>query len=194
MVLDASVLINLSATGIADRLIDAFPSQFEVTDQAYEELERGYAFGHNDILTVSKLIDNGVIKRVSLGRTGRVVYEQLVNGSVVDTLDDGEAATIGYSLENRFVALIDEKKARALCNKKFPSLALAYSTDIFLSSVVSSQIESSLLTEAVLKALLQARMQVPRHHVPAIVELVGHDNARQCTCLPRFARSAIRLV
>ena len=52
---------------------------------------------------------------VQLGDDGKRVYGSLVEGTAARTLDDGEAATIAYAHEAGAVALIDEKKAQAIC-------------------------------------------------------------------------------
>ena len=99
LVADASVIINLNATGRARDIIQAQPGSLVVTENAFAELSAGAKKGHDDHVQLQALIDIGAVRIVTLGEAGASIYAALVEGSALRTLDDGEAATIGYAHE-----------------------------------------------------------------------------------------------
>ena len=81
---DASVIINLIATGRAREIIVALGHSFLVTENACAELEEGARKGHNDYAhaQLTKLISAGVVTRVALNDAAlSAPYEQLIDGS-----------------------------------------------------------------------------------------------------------------
>src|SRR5271157_3391931 len=130
LVADASVVINLNATARAAEIIKAVANPFFVTENALAELYAGSQKGHRDHEKLLELIDAGLVRRASLGNPGMSVYESLIDGSTVQTLDDGEAATIAHAQEISGVALIDERKARTLCANSFPKLIVACTVEL----------------------------------------------------------------
>jgi predicted nucleic acid-binding protein len=83
-----------------------------MTDNACAELEAGARNGHGDHSQLLELINAGLVREASLGKASLPIYEALIDGSTVRTLDDGEAATIAHAQKISGVALIDERKAR----------------------------------------------------------------------------------
>ena len=85
MVVDASVVINLNATGYAPEIIRAFPNQVVVTDSAIAELASGVRNGHGDAQKLQELIDSGVVQAVTVGETCIHIYESLIDGNALST-------------------------------------------------------------------------------------------------------------
>jgi predicted nucleic acid-binding protein len=112
-------------------------------------------------------------------------FEALVVGAAADTLDDGEAATIAYALEIGATPIIDERKAHRICNERFPSFALASTVDLLAHASIEAELGREALTDAVLQALLNARMRVLPHRIKWVVDLIGHSRACECPSLPR---------
>lgn len=187
---DASVIINLNATGQASEIIRAIPNPFVVTDNAFAELAEGIRTGHGDAEKLQALIENGVIRRVSLGENGTRIYESLIEGSALRTLDDGEAATIGYAYETTGVAMIDERKARNLCAESFAKLGMACTAELLTHEAVERALGRQKQIEAVFAALRDARMRVPPAHIGKVVALIGQERAAACNSLPKAARIA----
>jgi predicted nucleic acid-binding protein len=185
---DASVVINLVATGHASEIIGALPNPFAITDNAYTELEDGSKKGHDDHEQLVRLIAAGLAKRVTLGASALTVYETLIDGSNVRTLDDGEAATIAYAHEASGVALIDERKARSLCAAFFPRLIVISTVEILMHSAVSASLGEQGQADAIFNALTIGRMRVPVEHVSQVRRLIGDDRAAQCSSLPKAWR------
>jgi predicted nucleic acid-binding protein len=188
LVADASVIININGTGHAADIIKAIPQPFLVTDNACIELEAGANRGHQDYARLLELVDAGIVRRVSLGAAGMKVYESLIDGSTVRTLDDGEAATIAYAHEVSGIALIDERKARSLCAESFPNLGIVMTVELLMHDVITTALGAERQADAVANALMKARMQVPHPHAERVRALIGPERAAQCPSLPRLAR------
>jgi predicted nucleic acid-binding protein len=184
IVADASVLINLNATGHFEAIIRASFCNFHVTQNAFEELKRGSRNGHADASAVDDLAQAGLLSVVPLADTAEPVYRSLIEGAASETLDDGEAATIAQAHAISGVALIDEKKASRLCSGRFPSLSLRSTAELLLDSRISDAL-GGLHAEAVLMALTKARMNVHPEHLDAIRLLIGDHNASLCRSLPQ---------
>jgi predicted nucleic acid-binding protein len=185
---DASVLINLFATGRASEIIGALPNPFAITDNAYTEIKDGSKKGHDDHEQLVRLIAAGLAKRVTLGASALIVYESLVDGSAVLTLDDGEAATIAYAHETSGVALIDERKARSLCAASFPRLIVISTAELLMHSAVSASLGRQGQADAIFNALMIGRMRVPMEHISQLTRIIGDERAAQCSSLPKAWR------
>lgn len=192
LVADASVVINLNATGRAVEIIKAAPNPFVVTDNACIELEMGARNGHDDYRKLTELINTGLIQRVHLGAADAPIYESLIDGSAARTLDDGEAATIAYAHQNGCIALIDERKARTLCAAAFPGLFVASAAELLMHAFIASAIGTEGQVDALVNALTVARMRVPPEHLEKIMTLIGSDRAAFCASLPRLVRQLAR--
>jgi predicted nucleic acid-binding protein len=189
VVADASVLINLNATGHAPQILRALPNPVVLVDIVLAELNRGRANGKADADLTAKLVHAGLAQIVSLGEIGLIQFERLVIGSAAETLDDGEAATVAYATEVDAIVVIDERKANRICATRFPKLAISCSVDILAHPEIQKKLGRDQLSEAVFCALRDARMRVMPHHVEWVVELIGQDLASQCSSLPRSARA-----
>lgn len=190
LVADASVVININATGCARAIITAFPNRWAVTANALAELVDGMRNGHDDARALQMLIDAGIIDLVDLGDIGGSVYETLIDGSALRTLDDGEAATIGYAQEVAGVALIDERKAMNLCADSFPELLVIPTVQLLLHDAVVRALGPQGHVDAVLGALQKARMRVPPDQIARVVAIIGEKGAASCQSLPKAARAA----
>lgn len=190
IVADASVLINLNATGHFEAIVRASICAIHVTQNAFDELHRGSRNGHRDASAVGALAERGIINVVPLAENAEQVYRSLIEGHASETLDDGEAATIAQAHAIAGVVLIDEKKASRICIGRFPELCLASTAELLLDARISGAL-GAFHADAVLLALTGARMNVPPEHIDAIRRLIGEDNASRCRSLPqRRVRSA----
>lgn len=188
---DASVWINLVATGRADEILRSTPVELVITTTALGELESGRAKGRQTAGEVARLIEVGLVREVSLGPADDAVFLDLVAGPTRLTLDDGEAATIAYALGSETVALIDERKATDLCADRYPTLILKSTTDLLLADPIASSLNVDGLSECLFMALTVARMRVPDHHLARICDLLGPDRCRTCRSLPAVWRQSV---
>jgi predicted nucleic acid-binding protein len=191
LIADASVVINLNATARAVDIIKAVPNPFIVTQNACAELEAGARNGHHDYAQLLELIDAGHVRQVHLGPAGMSVYESLIDGSTLRTLDDGEAATIAYAQEAAGVALIDERKARTLCASLFPSLVVVCTTKLLMHDAIAAALGAQAQADALANALNGARMRVPPEHVAGVRTMIEPERAALCTSLPKATREAV---
>jgi predicted nucleic acid-binding protein len=188
MLSDTSVVINLNATGCADAILRALPHRVAVIDIVQGELDAGTPRERNDAALIGRLVDDGLIKVVSLDETASLLFETLVIGPSAITLDDGEAATIAYAVANGATAVIDEKKANRICAERFPELTVICTVDLLAHPAVRDNLGDELLADAVYGALYNGRMRVPLKHRAWVVELIGVTRATECVSLPRSVR------
>ena len=119
LVADTSVVINLITTGCAPAIVRALPNRVVVVDVVRAELETAKRRGLQHLSRLSELVATGVIEIVMLDDAAMQYFEDLVIGPAGLTLDDGEAATIAYAMEQAGTALIDERKATRICAARF---------------------------------------------------------------------------
>jgi len=190
LVADASVAINLNATGFAEPILEALPNRFAVVEDVAFELEDGRQRGRTDADALEALVAAGRVDVVRLKNSAIEQFTALVMGSAAETLDDGEAATIAYALEHGATALVDERKANRICAERFPSLLTASTVDVFAHDTVESALGRKGLADAVFNALYYGRMRVLARHVDWVVNLIGPERAARCASLPGSARPA----
>lgn len=193
LVADTSAAINLIATGSAPDILRALPVRVVAVDTVPGELELGRVRGRRDADCFQELVAAGFVEVVQLGDTGAQCFETLVVGVAAETLDDGEAATIAYAVEQNGTALIDERKATRLCGARFPGLRLCSTADILLHPEVMRQLGAEMLAGAVFNALINARMGIPSELLEDIVRLIGTERAATCPSLPPAARMHRRI-
>lgn len=185
LVADSSVVININATGRAADILTAIGHRVVVVDGVMQELEDGRRNGHDDAQTLQDLIRSGLVHTVSLGLVGQGIYRGLIEGSTIDTLDDGEAATIACAIERTSIALIDERKALGLCARKFPTLPIVPTAGLLLCAAVRRALGPAAQADALFAALQNARMRVPPPYLTQVVDLIGEQRALRCASLPR---------
>lgn len=192
LVLDTSIVINLNATGFAEKILGALPYRLVIPDVVEGELESGRPKGRQDAAKLLQLVKAGLVSMVTLGEHGLLHFETLVVGAATETLDDGEAATIALAFEANACAIIDERKALRLCAARFPQMGLGCTVDLLAHDAVHSALGLPRLADAVHGALRDARMRVLPHHMDWVVTLIGDARASECACLPDVVRRQAR--
>lgn len=190
-VADASVLINLAATGRCVEILAVFGAPIVIVDVVLRELQRGSANGHGVLEHIEPLILSGQIQVVAMVAADEGPYLSLVAGGTAETLDDGEAATLVVAARLNGIALIDERKATAIAAKRFPALGLRSTTDLLFATLPDEGASVGPLADALFSALQGARMRVPTHWQVKVVEVLGPDRARLCHSLPAHLRPAV---
>ena len=188
LVVDASAAISITASAYAPQIVSAIPNHLIVPDIVVSELESGSQKGYANAEQLRDLIKDGKLDAVTMGEVASGHFENLVIGPARDTLDDGEAATIACALESGGVPLIDERKARRICDERYSDLAYGYTVDLFAHPNVGEALGDANLAQAVLNAFTEARMRVLPHHLDWVVTLIGPEHAAQCNSLPRTVR------
>lgn len=188
IVADTSVVINLNSCGCGQEILDALPNRVVVTESVLNEIEDGHRKGRPRVSLFDPASAGRSIEVIELGERGKEIFEVLVIGNASETLDDGEAATIGYAVEHDVIAAIDERKASRICGRRYPQLRVSSTLDIFRHPEVGDALGRHRLIEAVVNALNAARMRVPEAHLNWLESLLGPDRMAGCSSIPRSAR------
>ena len=188
IVADASVVINLIASGSAPTILDALAEPLRVPSEVRWEIERGRSRGREDADKLAGLVDAGKVAIVDLGAAGVRCFSTLVVGPARDSLDDGEAATIAYAVEHDATILIDEKKATRICVERFPHLTTGSTVDLVGSPRVRAKLGED-LADAIFTMLIVGRMRVLPRHLDWVVAQIGTRRAAQCPSLPAKYRN-----
>ena len=183
IVADTSAVINLNASGCAAAVLQAVPNRVLLTDAVLTELRTDTRTGRDDAKLACSLIDADLAAVAALADLEKDRFAALVAGPAAETLDDGEAATIACALEINAVAIIDDRKAVALCSHKYPKLVVASTVDLFAHDAVITALGRGRLADAVYAALQKARMRVPSHYERWVVDLIGEARAKGCLSL-----------
>ena len=191
-VADASVWINLAATGRCAEIVTSLDSPIAIADVAMRELERGGANGHEAFAHVASLIRTGHVKVVKIEPEDEDLYFSLVAGDTAETLDDGEAATLVIALRLKGIAIIDERKATSIAQRRFPLLPLRSTTELFFDTLPDTGDAIGPLADALFAALQGARMRVPSNWQMRVVEVLGPERTRLCHSLPAHLRATRR--
>lgn len=185
LVADASAIINLNSTAHAEKILRALPERLAVVDIVRSELEEGCGKGRRDAEKLDELVAKSLVDIVSLGDVGDAIFERLVAGSALSTVDDGEAATIAYAVEKTQGVVIDDGKARRICKEMFPGVRQQCSVEIFQKQNIMTALGHETLAVALTSALRSARMQVHPEHFDWVIRTIGKEAAASCTSIPR---------
>jgi len=188
IVLDASVIINLLATGHADTILQALPGRSCVTENVVMEIKVGAENGRPESKKLFDLIERGSLEAVELNEQALESFIGIVSGSASDSLGDGEAATLAFAHRNGRIAAIDERKATRVAAEHFGSLRIATTIDILAHTPVRLALGQKRLSTAILDALRLARMQVWAPQFDWVVEQIGAANVVLCPSLRRLAK------
>ncbi len=191
LVADASVWINLIASGLATDVLRALPTPTLIPRIALDELKRGQEKGHSAYAGVLPLIAEGHADVIDLPEAAEDTYLTLVAGPASQTLDDGEAATLALALHFGATALIDERKAISIAAAQYPDLIVATTSDVLLRTNVRSAVDEATLANGLFAALTKARMRVPEHLLGQVCECLGPERARRCLSLPARIRGGM---
>lgn len=192
LVVDASVIISLNASGFAEEILDALPHRIVVVDIVVNEIRGGLRRGRQDSTKLDTLLEAKLLDVVTLGSKGLLRFESLVVGAAGETLDDGEAATLAYAEEAGARALIDERKARRLAGERHAHIPLGCTIDLLACESVVRAIGPTGIADAIHRALVGARMRVLNTHMDWVVRLIGDERAAACPSLSAFIREQAR--
>ena len=188
LVADTSVVINLIATGCAPAIVRALPGRLVVVDTVPAELDMGRRRGRDNADRLNELVDAKLVEIVSLGDVAMQHFSALVIGSAAATLDDGEAATIAYAVEQAGTAFIDERKATRICADHYPELRVGCTVDILVHPDMQRLLGREALADGIFNALQAGRMRVFPHHIEQVIGLIGYERVASCHSLPRSVR------
>ena len=188
LVLDASVVINLLATGYPIPILRALAIPIMISDNVVREIERGAVNGRQELDLLTRVIDDGVVGVAELEGDALETFFDLVSGNSSESLGDGEAATLAFAHRMECSAAIDEKKATRLAADRFGSIKIITTVDILAHDTVRTSLGDARLADATLRALQLTRMQVREHQFGWIARVIGTENVEACSSLRRLAK------
>jgi len=181
LLLDASVFINLSASGAASAILQALPHRVLIVDIAAGEVRVDAKTGRPDGDVLEGLLASPqILDSVTLDANGLALFESLVL-----ELDDGESATIAAAANRRAIAVLDERRARKVCGAQLPDVVQASTVDLFAHPAVERALGREGLADAVHAALQYARMHVRADQRDWVIDLIGQERAAECNSIPR---------
>ncbi len=186
LVFDTSVLINLHACSYGNRILAALPNVIIVPHLVAVELDHETSCTNGELSFLHGQLTGGRVRPGKLTDEENVLYASLVSGS--PSLGDGEAATIAIAARRQLLPLLDDRKARALASHALRRDEPGWSLDLFRHSLVTSALGNATAINALYLALREGRMRVPVESTEHIVDLIGNQRARDCTCLPNYRK------
>ena len=168
LVLDASCLLNLYATGRLGEIVLAFGRQVEVTDYVLER-EAIYTWqadstgAHEQAVPVdlTLLVEEGLIRVVRLENP----EEQETFVALAALVDDGEAATAALALHRGCAVATDDRKARRVFGEFMPDVPLVSTLDLMKQWIDESQVPRDEL-QAAMDAMRDSASYVPGSRDP----------------------------
>jgi len=188
-VADASVWINIIAGGQAATILRALARPPILPRIVLGELERGRDKGRATAERMTELIEMGLVEVADLHANAEAIFMSLVAGSISETLDDGEAATLAHAFQIGGTAMIDERKAIGLAGRRFPALPIVSTTELLLSPVTRGVLTDEQIADMLHAALHSARMRVPDAYLTEVCRRLGPVRAADCRSLPANVRS-----
>jgi len=194
LLLDASVIVNLNATGYADRILSALPAEILIPRPVLIELRNGAAAGHTDAVDLQELLNSGVVTEYNLPVTAHAEFVSLVSGTSTQSLGDGEAATIACAHRSIAWAAIDERKARRICSARYPEITVVSTVDILAHDAVVAEFTPTEFSDAIFAALEIAHMQVQADKMDWVIGQVVPEKLQNCVSLPRKIRERVAIL
>lgn len=188
LLLDASVIVNVNATGYADKILTALPMEVLVPKPVIKELKNGAARGHADATDLDDLLNRKIVLEAPLLGSAQSEFIALTAGASVSSLGDGEAATIACAHASGAWAAIDERKARRICEERYKPVTIVSTVDILAHGHVVGALTKDEMAKAVFAALEVANMHVHPHQVDWVTSWIDDEFLHLCTSLPRAVR------
>jgi hypothetical protein len=195
LVLDASVFINLLATGVAKVILGSLPNPVFIEARAFAEIRRHPIPNADLSAEIAELLESGLLEKRTMSPEALDLFMELTGGDLTGGLDDGEAATITYALSisgNTLVA-IDERKATRVFSERWPRRTLVDTVTLLAQPNCRSHLGPETLANACFSALVHARMRVRHEAMAWVLNTVGRERARQCPSLGNAALLAMDL-
>jgi len=181
LVLDASVAINLLGTGRPADLLRIVGQRVVIEENAYKEVVRDPFNGNSGCDSLNTLISMDLLRLERLSNEGYELFLELTGADPPDDLDDGEAATIAYSLVVRGIPLLDERKAKRIAQKR--GLSVMTTLDLLRSQQIVDTLGRNELANVLYNAISHARMRVPSDDRQWVGNMIGTARAASCSSL-----------
>lgn len=185
LALDASVLISLVPTDRLSDILTALGTPLVVTDQAYKEVYIDPRDRARNPELLAPFAADGLFRRVTLTGAALELFLDLAAAPSPDDLNDGECATLAYADRHGLGVVVDETKARNLCRRLFPSVAIHCTVELLRAPEVVQALGYDGLVEALFRAVHLGRTRVPVEHDAWVRERLGPERVAMCRSLKR---------
>ncbi len=179
LVLDTSVIVNLSACSFGEQILRVVPNKVVVAKIAADEL----VVGKSESLFLESLVSNALVELTELTDDEFNTF-----GNLVGNLGDGESATIAIAINRQIFPIIDDRKGREHAANLQRDLEPAWSLDLFRHPHVTSHLGSPADVDAIYLALINGRMRIPNHATEEVIQLIGEERAKACVSLPKYKK------
>lgn len=188
LVLDASVLINLLATGRLASILSCFCPSAVVVEEVIGEVRRNPRDRQENAALLDPFFAQAALTRDSLSGSDEMLelYLELAGADEQEDLGDGEAASMAYAVHKGYAVALDERKARAVCRRRFPNIQICSTLDMLRALEGACSISREHVVESVYDALKFARMRVPPEHDAWVRGLLSAEQLKDCPSLRRM--------
>ena len=183
LVLDASVIINLLATGAAAEILDSLRLRAIVEETTLQEVLHNPRNGKPARPYLNDLSNKDMLRFETMNADALDIFLDLVGAPIPDDLSDGEAATIAHAATTDRAAVIDERKATRIVKTNYAHLALCSTLDILSCSRVIEALGAASISSAIFDATNYARMRISSEFVDWVREILGPERAAACRTL-----------
>lgn len=160
LVLDASPIFNILGSGSSERVLDALSGLCVVEEHTLKEVIRNPFDNLPAAATIEKLLARGCLRTTRMGGNAYEQYLELVAANSVDALGRGESAALSYANEVRGIVVLDDRKAKRIGKKRFPSCDQWTSIELFRQARKAGAISKREMAKIVQLAISNARMHV----------------------------------
>jgi predicted nucleic acid-binding protein len=185
LVIDASVLINLLATGIETKILSCFSTKIMIPNQVIREVKRHPRDKSDAKDYLNTLFADNVIQRVELNEQAFKFYTEILLEN--DNLGDGELACIAYAATKKIhYIVLDDKLGLKTCQQKFSFLKILSSIDLFRQYHQKCELEFIRFQEVLFDAVKIGRMNMTSESDDKWVrEILGESKVKLCPSLKR---------
>lgn len=185
IVLDSSAVINILACGQSARFLTTLGCSVVIPRQVIDEISREPMQHFDNGDSFSSLLQSGLLLPHDLVDEYYLSFLDLVGAASPNSLGDGEAATIASAEQLQCAAVIDERKATRIArNRRDPGLTTC-TVDLYAYGLTTARYSRDDVASLVFSSMQYARMRIPPDRRAWVVDLIGEDRARQCTCFPQ---------
>lgn len=160
LVLDASVIFNILATGFAADIIDAIGQPCLVEMRTRREVKRHPRPDAANGDPLEPLLVCGALQIATMSSTAYRFYLGLVSGDSAAALGDGESAAIALAADANHAVALDDAKARAIRSRQAPHVTTVSSLALIVGAAQASRWAEGKLRQAISDARKYARMGI----------------------------------
>jgi len=182
LVIDTSVLINLIASDDITKILTGLSSEILITESVFRELKKHPKDGSDCGSLLKPLVEQNLLKQVKLSPQALELYLDLTL-----ELGDGEASVIAYTVtQGPGAVVIDEKKARRICQERFQLAPIFCTIDLFQEYLFRTRPNQQEFRQLLFNAVKIGRMRILTEAQEIWVkEILGTDLIQQCHSLKR---------